>query len=383
MNNSSVKKRVKILYVVTKSNWGGAQRYVYDLATNIPREIFEPVVIFGGEGELKEKLLNKNIRFMSIPRLNRDISLFDDFYVFFKLLKIFSEERPDIVHLNSSKIGGLGALAGRLTGVPKIIFTAHGWPFKEDRPWWQRIFIKFISWLTVALSHITITVSKKDFSDSPSFFLNKNKLRFIHNGAENRVVEFRDNARRALSLKDKLSLSRVAIGTIAELHKNKGLSYAVKSAKILADDKVNATFVIIGEGEERKKIEEMIAMKNLKKDVVLLGKRSDAAKFLLAFDIFFLSSIKEGLPYVLLEAGAAGLPVVATEVGGTPEIIDHMKNGILVPPKNPKAMAEAIKFLIDNPEKRKEFGEKLKEKIEKEFKLETMVKKTVDIYSKE
>lgn len=374
-------KKIKILYVITKSNWGGAQRYVYDLATNIPKEIFEPVVIFGGEGKLKEKLLNKNIRFISIPRLNRDINLFEDFYVFFRLLKIFSEEKPDIIHLNSSKIGGLGALAGRLARVPKIVFTAHGWPFKEDRSWCQIIFIKFASQLTVALSHLTIAVSKKDFSDGSAFFSNKNKLRFIHNGIEGQIIETRDNAMRALSLENKLSPSSIVVGTIAELHKNKSISYAVKSAKILSDNNIKVTFVVIGEGEERKKIEETITMKNLNRSVFLLGKRSDAAKFLLAFDIFFLSSIKEGLPYVLLEAGAAGLPVVATKVGGTPEIIDHMKNGILVPPKNPKAMAEAIKFLIDNPEKRREFGEKLKEKVGKEFRLETMIEKTVNLYS--
>lgn len=378
--NKNIKEKKKVLYVITKSNWGGAQRYVYDLAANISREMFETVVVFGGEGELKKRLSDKNIKFIPVVRLNRDINIFDDFYVFLKLLKIFRAEKPDMVHLNSSKIGGLGALAGRLSRVPKIIFTAHGWSFKEDRPWWQRIFIKFASWLTVTLSHLTITVSKKDFSDSPSF-LNKNKLRFIHNAIENQPIESRVVARKVLSIENKLSSSSIVVGTIAELHKNKGISYAVKSAKILSDNGIKANFVVIGEGEERKKIEKTITMKNLNRGVFLLGKRSDAAKFILAFDIFFLSSIKEGLPYVLLEAGAAGLPVVATEVGGTPEIIDHMKNGILVPPKDPRAMAEGIKFLIDNPEKRKEFGEKLKEKVEKEFRLETMIEKTLKIYS--
>ena len=102
----------------------------------------------------------------------------------------------------------------------------------------------------------------------------------------------------------------------------------------------------------------------------------------MVFDVFFSSSITEALGYVLLEAGIAGLPVIATSVGGTPEIVEHMKSGILVPePKNPEAMAEAIKFMIDNPEKGKEFGEKLKEKVEKEFKLETMVEKTLAVYS--
>lgn len=375
-----MERKKKILYVITKSNWGGAQRYVYDLATNLPKEKFYPIVILGGEGELGVKLEEKNINIIKIDRLTRDINFFDDLLVFFKLIKIFKKERPDVIHLNSSKISGLGALAGRLTSVPKIIFTVHGWPFNESRPYIQKILIKFASWLTVLLSHLTITVSEKDFHDSPLFII-KSKLRLIHNGIVAQEIEGGNRARELLGIKEISPRESVVIGTIAELHRNKGILYAIKAMERLSRDAINASFVIVGEGEDRKKIEELIIIKNLSKSVFLLGEKKNAGRLAGAFDIFLLPSIKEGLPYVLLEAGMAGLPVVATEVGGTPEIIDHMKNGILVPAKDTEAIARAIKFLIDNPEKRKEFGEKLKEKVGKEFKLETMVEKTLAMYS--
>ncbi len=379
MTTTDITKK-KVLYVITKSNWGGAQRYVYDLATNLPLDEFEVAVILGGEGKLKEKLEHKNIRVISVERLRRDVRFFDEFYVFFKLLKIFRTEKPDVIHLNSSKIGGLGTLAGRLARVPKIIFTAHGWSFNENRPVWQKFTMKFVSWITVMFSHFTITVSKKDFSDSPQFII-KNRVFFIHNGIANQAIEDPAIAKKILSDGKLMPTSDIIVGMVAELHKNKGISYAIKSMRGLLDNGVNASLVIIGEGEERKKIEELVAMKNLEKRVFLLGGMVDAGKLLRAFDIFLLSSVKEGLPYVLLEAGLAGLPVIATSVGGTPEIIENMKSGILVPPKNPEALAGAIKFMINNPEKRKEFGERLKEKIEKNFRLETMVEKTLGIYS--
>src|SRR5688572_22606349 len=113
----------KILYIITKSNWGGAQKYVHDLATGLPKEQFDVAVAFGhaspeatqakrGTGSLKERLDVAGIRTISIPRLGRDIQLIDESAVFFSLVKLIRNEKPDVIHLNSPKIGGLGALAG-------------------------------------------------------------------------------------------------------------------------------------------------------------------------------------------------------------------------------------------------------------------------------
>ena len=132
----------KVLFVITKSNWGGAQRYVYDLATALPKDQFEVKVIFGGTQEVGGSygMLDTNLKIKApevqrifVPSLIRDISIGKDIKSFFELLRLFKKLRPDIVHLNSSKAGGVGALAARFAGVPKIIFTVHGLPEDEAR----------------------------------------------------------------------------------------------------------------------------------------------------------------------------------------------------------------------------------------------------------
>src|SRR3989344_323690 len=101
----------KILFVITKSNWGGAQKYVFDLATNLPKEEFEPVVACGGGGMLAKRLRAEKIRVVEVPSLERDISFIKEIRAFFFLWKLFQKEKPDVVHLNSSKAAALGALA--------------------------------------------------------------------------------------------------------------------------------------------------------------------------------------------------------------------------------------------------------------------------------
>ena len=145
MDISSNKRKVKILYVITKSNWGGAQKYVYDLATRLSSS-YKVSVAIGNEGTaLTEKLLAAKIRVLALPHALRDVGIIDGVKTFFDLLRIFKKETPDIVHLNSPQVGGLGAFAARvyniLTLLPttdyrppaKIIFTSHGWAWNEDR----------------------------------------------------------------------------------------------------------------------------------------------------------------------------------------------------------------------------------------------------------
>ena len=378
-----IQNKKKILYVITKSNWGGAQRYVYDLATRLPNDTWDIVVAGGGNGELFKKLEELGVENISIPALARDISLVSDVVAFFSLWKILKKEKLDIVHLNSSKAGFSGALAARLAGIRQIIFTAHGWPHNDTNlPQFVRKLARVFSFLTVLLAHRTIAVSEAVYRDAPGNKLLQNKITVIKNGILASPYILREDARKIIAGEKIANMPNMWVGTIAELHPNKGLKHAIKAVAMYnGSAKEEVALVVIGEGEERGSLLAFANKLGLSGDILFPGKRPDAARLLLVFDVFFSSSITEALGYVLLEAGLAGLPVIATSVGGTPEIVEHMKSGILVEPKNPEAMAEAIKFMIDNPEKRKEFGEKLKEKVEKEFKLETMVEKTIAVYS--
>ena len=373
-------QKKKILYVITKSNWGGAQRYVFDLAVNFSPE-YDVSVAFGGDGELKTRLEKAGIRTISLPFLKRDVNPFTDIFTFNKLVELFKTERPDIIHVNSSKIGGMGALAGRIAKVPKIIFTAHGWAFREERPAYQKIIIKFLSWLTILFSHAVITVSERDEREALEMPFTKRKIILVHNGIEEPEFLSAEQARESIIKEDGLSVPENAlwIGTIGELHKNKGHIYAIEAFSKL-EKTANVLFFIIGEGEERKELQQKINEFGLEKKVFLLGKKDGAPKLLNAFDIFLFPSVKEGLPFAILEAGMAGLPTIASAVGGIPEVLTDMQTGMLIRPKNSDEIIRAIAYVFSHPAKTAELGKKLRAMVKKNFSLKEMIKRTNEVY---
>lgn len=371
-------RKTKVLFVITKSNFGGAQHYVYDLARELPREEFEAVVACGGTGTLVEKLALARVRTILLPSLARDISLLRDVMSFFALWRLFLVERPDVVHLNSAKASGIGALAARLAGVPNIIFTAHGWAFNEDRSLFSRMLIKFLSWLTVVFSHKTIAVSEAVHDDTKNWPFIKNKIVTIHNGIESVTFLSREAARAKLQLPPDAFI----VGTIAELHHNKGLTYAIEAIAKLLEKHPNIYYAILGDGEEKECLNALVEAQGLHGRVLLPGFVKDASHYLKAFDCFVLPSVKEGLPYVILEAGLAELPVIATSIGGIPEVIFDQKTGFLVPARNVGALVDAVNELITFPTLRTDFGNALHEKVRRDFSLGQMVADTVKLYDK-
>jgi glycosyltransferase involved in cell wall biosynthesis len=288
------------------------------------------------------------------------------------LSKIIQRERPDVIHVNSSKLAGLGAFAcffhnvfwklGIINWKINCVFTAHGWPFNEDRNFLARGLIYFFSWLTSFFANITITISQKDFEQGKRMPLVGHRMRLIHNGIEKIDFYSRELARTKLGLPQEEHV----VGVIAELTPNKGLEYLAAAAANIP----NVNFVVIGEGE----LFEKLKSTRLK----LLGFVPEANRYLKAFGIFVLPSLKEGLPYVLLEAGQAGLPVVASNVGGIPEIVGNA--GMLVPPKNTELLARAINALKSNKQLRTNLGFQLRDQVSKSFSLESFLTKTYALY---
>src|SRR3989344_5761514 len=146
----------------------------------------------------------------------------------------------------------------------------------------------------------------------------------------------------------------MVVGTIAEFTKNKGLNYLLDALNILKSPKLH--LVVIGDGEEKEKIDNRIENENLKETVTTCGFVPHAAKYIKAFDIFVLPSLKEGLPYTVLESMTAGVPVVASSVGGIPDLIDHEKSGFLTIPQSPESLAENLKKLIESENLRKQLS---------------------------
>ena len=390
--------KLKILYLITKSNFGGAQRYVYDLAAHAHKQGHEVLVGFGGEGLLKEKLESKGIRTTQIDTLGRDMHAGDDFRGFLRLLRLLQNESPDVVHLNSSKIGGLGALAARLVNlrthitnvvgekrVPiRIVFTGHGWAFTEERPDWQRALIAGGHWLTIQLAHSTITVSERTRDEVSRIPFTRHKLHVIHNGTDDIKTLARRTALTQMLGEERMKgtpKGTVFIGTIGELHKNKGHGYAIEALALLKkQSKVPFRFIIIGDGEERGQLVALRDALDLTEEVIF-HKNANGREMLSGFDIFLFPSIKEGFPYALLEAGNIGLPIIASAVGGIPEVIDDMQSGILIQSKNPGEIARSLAYLMDQPERRSEFGAALRERIKGRFSVKTMADETFSLYN--
>lgn len=366
---------MKIIYGITKSNFGGAQRYVYDLSIGTKKAGHDVSVICGGEGSLVERLKNKNIRVISLPHLHRDISLVNEFRSFHFIFRTLFAEKPDVFHTNSSKIGGIGALAARFAGVRKIIFTTHGWAFNEPRPWWQKIPIKFLAWLTILLSHKTICVSEKTRRDVSGWPFIKNKLKVIRNGVGKFEILPRNEARRALGIHEDI----LVVGTLSELHSVKGLDVLLEAWSKFSR-KNDGTLIMIGDGEIRKNLEDYAEHLGIGNRLIFKGYLENAKQYLAAFDIFCLPSRSEALPYALLEAGLAARPVIATKVGGIPEIIENGLSGALVEPNDSETLFSTLILFSGDPELRKRLGSALKETIEKKFSLEKMARETLKTY---
>lgn len=357
---------MKIIYGITKSNFGGAQRYVFDLALAAKATGHDVAVLAGGEGALVEKLKSHNIRVITLPSLKRDISLVDEFKSLHFIFRTLFEERPDVFHTNSSKMGGIGNFAARLAGVKRIIFTGHGWAFNEPRPWLQKQIIKVFVWLTICLSHKTICVSEKT-REQVSWPFIKRKLVVVHNG----IASFNLSPRQT---------GGFVVGTIAELHPIKGLDVLLTAWGKFAKRNPHAKLVIMGDGEEKENLHALAHELQIADSVDFKGYIDNGRSRLKDFDIFVLPSRSENLPYVILEAGFAGLPVIATRVGGIPEIIATGENGILVEPENPHEILSSLILLAEDAHLRARLGGALQETVSKSFTAHKMAADTLKVY---
>lgn len=343
--------------------------YVHDLATAFQSKGHSVVVAFGGHGLLETNLKKSSIKTVSLGSLVRDISFFKEFFVAQEMYRLIKKEKPDVVHLNSSKAAGIGGVVSRILGVKKIIVTIHGAPFREDRSVLLRRILYFFTWLTCLCAHVVIAVSKQDEADLGTMFFIKHKLRTIYLG-----ITYDPPAPR-VTPKDRV----MRIVSVGDLTKNKGYLFALQAIEKLRDAKILFQYTIIGEGEDRKKIEEYIDQKQLHSVVTLLGYQ-DARAVLHEFDVYLLSSVKEGLPYILLEAGKASLPVVATITGGVPEIIRHEETGMLAQPKDIDGIYQCLLRVTTDRKFAKGLGQALHAHIVQNFAHSKMLVETAKVY---
>lgn len=372
-----------VLFVITKSNWGGAQRYVFDLATNLDRA-YTPLVALGGDGELRNRLQQHDIPTHTIPTLSNSLNPLTQLRTLRDLHQLYRKERPDVVHCNSSVSGFLGVCAGRAAGVPRIIFTSHGWSFNEARPLWQRVFFKFLHWLTVLLSHQTIAVSYalKNQMIWPGATA---KITVIHNGRAPIAFMPRADARsKLIAQHPELATYQndYWTATIAELHPVKQHEKVIEAIHEVTTRGVVVRHVIIGAGAQHEVLCALITDLNLTNHVFLLGAHEEAAVFLRAFDQFILYSRSESFGYVVLEAAQAQLPIIASDVGGIPEIITDGINGTLIAdtPNYRTTLADAIVRYHTDPDLAALHAEHAHARFEA-FSLDETIARTTALYA--
>ncbi len=373
----------KIIFLITKSNFGGAQKYVLELAVAAKKRGLNVIVACGGTGNkhaelgpLAHMLQAEDIRVVPIKHFMRNMSLGDDIVAFFDVCRLIREERPHILHVTSSKAGGIGALAGRILRVPKIVFTSHGLTVDEVwRPRWQRILIFIGTYYTIAAAHISIMISKETYERACKIVGRKSKVTYIKNGIA--PVDFKPKEQARAELNLHIPADHTLIGGIGELHPNKNWISAIAAIAHLPH---TVHLAIIGSGEEYDALKRHTVGLGISDRIHLLGFIANAATYVKAFDIFILPSKKEGLPYALLEAGLAGLPVIATDLPGNRDIIESGVHGFLIEPEY-RMLATSLEMLMRDPGMRRTLGAALQEKVMTEFSIERMVQETFTLYT--
>jgi len=373
----------KLLLLVTSSAWGGAERYVARMAA-AASDAFEVTVAAGSsKGFELFKALPGGVRSVEVPELRRPISPLDDLLAVRAVRGLIDREGFDLVHANSSKAGLVASLAVRLSKRrPPLLFTAHGWGFMEKRSPLFRLMMlageKFAArWRSAT---VVLTESERDAALrhrlSPP-----DRLHVIPLGIDPDEIAFleRDEARAELAKACGTRLDRTVVGTIANAYPAKNLPALLDAFEILAAEFTDLDLVILGDGPD---MPELLAQRDRlphRDRACLPGAVADAARLLKAFDVFVLPSTKEGLPWAILEASLAAVPIVATRVGALPGLIEDGATGLLVPPGDVAALADAVRsVLID-----RELLQKLKSgapRIASRRSGSAMVAETLEVY---
>lgn len=367
----------KVLYVVTLSEWGGAQHIVYLLAKHL-RSDYEITVACAPGGLLVERLRGLGLRVIEIPELCRLPHPLRDLRALGKLYSLMQAERFDIVHTHSTKAGLLGRLAASLAKVPVILFTAHGWAFSEGRAWPWRWLLAQAERLPACLSTKIICVSEYDRQVAVRFGVaSPEKLVVIPNGLETepfRSATDKRKLRRQLGMNESEGLITM-VGRLAPPKDFETLIAAWEDLRVSG-----WKIWIVGEGPLRPRLENIIQAKGLRHEIMLVGERYDVPTVLQASDIFVLSSRWEGMPLTIIEAMLAGLPVIATRVGGVPELVAEGTTGLLVPLRDPLALRDALAQLIVSEESRRLFGERGRQRALQQFTVERMIHRVRALY---
>jgi glycosyltransferase involved in cell wall biosynthesis len=377
---------VHVVHIITKLELGGAQENTLFTVAHLDRDRFRPYLVTNPEGILvPEALALKGVKTFFIPELIRAINPMMDIRALFKIKGILQQikrgDSPMIVHTHSSKAGILGRWGAKFAKADAVVHTIHGFGFHDYQPLPVRSFLIFLEKATDLITDMFIAVSHANIKKGvDSGIFPKKKTILIRSGIE--LEEFtgikgkRHKKKKELGIEPGLPL----VTMIGCLKPQKApLDYVEVAHQVLQERE--ARFILVGDGELREQVEKKAVHLGLGQRFKLLGWRRDIPAILAATDIFCLTSLWEGLPRVLPQAMALGIPIVATGVDGTPEAVIHKVTGFVTKPRDTREMAEKIIYLLDHPQEAKIMGKQGK-KMVGEFDIRRMVREQEDLYLK-
>ena len=383
----------KIIHIITRLDMGGSAQNTLHTCQELSDK-YEMVLVYGLSHESRMTELEKQIvesgietakmggvEVLPLPPMVRRINPVKDIAALISLIRLIVRERPDIVHTHSSKAGLLGRMAAKLAKVPHIVHTPHGHVFYGH---FGRLASRIFLWVEKIFSRFTdrivaLTDGEKNDYEKLSVCPSE-KLLKIHSGVD--VAHYMKPNGNMVEKRRSLGLDQngKVIGFVGWLLPIKGPEYLIKAMEFVWPEHPEASLVFAGKGDLDVDLRAQALRMNANGRIKFLGWREDINEIMPIFDMLVLPSLNEGMGRVLVEAMAAGKPIVASRVGGIPDLVIHGKTGFLVPPADEKALAAWIKKILDDPGKAWEMGQQGR-KLCQQFSIEAMIEKLDDLYS--
>lgn len=379
--------KIKVIRIIDRLNIGGPGIHVVLLTKGLDKEKFETILIAGkvdkDEGDMSYFAKEWGVEPLFIPELGRRISLFSDWIAFWKILKILLREKPNIVHTHKSKAGAIGRLAAWIAGVPIIIHTFHGHVF-------HGYFGKGKTWLFLMIERILAKWTRKIIVLSPLQLQEISRKFRIAHPSKMIVIplgfdfspflemeKYKGRLRQEWNIKEE----EIVVGIVARLCPIKNHAMFLKAARLVLNHTDKIKFVIIGDGELKQELVSMTKELQLSDHVVFTGWIYCPAAIYADLDIVALTSLNEGTPVTIIEAMFCKKPVIATLVGGVPDLIVHEQTGFLVKPNDIECFASLLLTLAHDPQKRKEMGEAGYTKIHEKYSHQRLMRDIENLYS--
>jgi len=361
--------RAKIAHIITDLDIGGAEAMLLKTLRNFKNNQYEHFVI---SLHPKKNSLRKEIEKEGFEVYSLNLSKKNFLFAFVRLLFILKKEKPKIVHNYLFHADLVGRIAARLMRVPIVISSLR------NENIGGRLYERLLGMTDFCVDNVTAVSRNVADAHILKGTTKKDKIRIIYNGVE--LVDTHSESspciRKEMNIDDDVFL----LLTIANLEAKKGHIFLFEALSILKEKGYRFKLLAVGSGRERKKLEDEIVNKGLEKEILLTGRREHISELLAASDAFVLPSLWEGLPNALLEAMAAGLPVIATKVGGIPEVIRDNETGLLVEPRDRSALAKAIERIMEDPELRRRLAENAKDYVRKNFDIKNTVMCLNELY---